>query len=110
MGSANPAVRYLLLVLLSGCTIVGHHKTENWPVLDIVEHYVPEKEMREVCSKYVSFGMSPQACAEFRFEFKRCDIWFSSDFPPTQSMIEHERLHCQGYDHLGSDYMASLLK
>jgi hypothetical protein len=99
----------LLAVLLSACTVIGHEQVPGWPALEVVEHYVPEAQMRERCVKYVAFGMSPQACAEFDFARKRCDLWFSADFPPTRAMVEHERLHCRGFDHIGMGTMAGIL-
>ncbi len=99
----------LLAMILTACTVVGHERVAGWPRLEIVEHHVPEAQMRERCVKYVGWGMSPQACAEFDFARNRCDLWFSADFPPPQTMIEHERLHCQGYDHLGMSTMAGML-
>lgn len=99
----------VLVLALQGCTIVGHQQVQGWPQLAVVEHYVPELQLRERCVKYVAFGMSPQACAEFDFAARRCDLWFSADFPPTQSMVEHERLHCQGYDHVGMSTMQDIL-
>ena len=99
----------LLAMVLTACTIVGHEQVAGWPRLEIVEHYVPEAQMRERCVKYVAFGMSPQACAEFSFDRNRCDLWFSADFPPTPAMVKHERLHCQGYDHAGMNTMADIL-
>jgi hypothetical protein len=42
---------------------------------------------------------------EFNLIAGTCDIWFSLDFPPGQREIEHERLHCKGYDHIGGDVM-----
>jgi hypothetical protein len=99
----------LLALMLQACTIVGHQQVQGWPQLAVVEHYVPELQLRERCVKYVAFGMSPQACAEFDFAARRCDLWFSADFPPTQSMVEHERLHCQGYDHVGMSTMQDIL-
>jgi hypothetical protein len=99
----------LLAMLLTACTVIGHEKVAGWPALDIVEHHVPEAEMRTRCVKYVGFGMSPQACAEFNFALRRCDLWFSADFPPTPAMVEHERLHCRGYDHVGMGTMAGML-
>ena len=99
----------LLSMLLTACTIVGHEKVAGWPSLEIVEHYVPEAEMRTRCMRYVAFGMSPQACAEFDFARNRCDLWFSADFPPTPGMVGHERLHCQGHDHIGMGTMAGIL-
>ena len=99
----------LLALVLTACTIVGHERVAGWPELAIVEHHVPEHQMRDRCVKYVGFGMSPQACAEFDFAARRCDLWFSADFPPPASMVEHERLHCQGYDHIGMRTMERML-
>ncbi len=70
-------------------------------VLEALVHAV----MRDRCSKYTSM---PDACAEFNFSAARCDIWFSSDFPPSQFVIEHERAHCLGFDHVGSNEMQAM--
>lgn len=66
---------------------------------------MPQQVMRDKCSKHVGFGMSPLACAEINLYAGTCDIWFSADFPPGDSIIEHERLHCQGYDHIGGNLL-----
>lgn len=99
----------LLAVVLSACTVIGHEKVAGWPAMQVVEHYVPTHEMRERCSKYVAFGMSPEACAEFNLVTNRCDLWFSADFPPPKRIVEHERLHCEGYDHIGMNTLAEFL-
>ena len=99
----------LLGLVVSGCSLIGHQKVAGWPTMEIVEHHVAEADMRSRCVKYVGFGMSPQACAEFDFVRNRCDVWFSADFPPTRAMVEHERLHCRGYDHIGMRTMADML-
>lgn len=90
--------------------MLGHQKVEGWPALAIVEHYVPHAEMRDRCSRYVGFGMSPEACAEFNLAKRECHIWFSADFPPQKFIVEHERLHCAGYDHAGSTAMQQFLR
>ena len=95
----------LLAAALSGCTVIGHEKIEGWPALEMVEHYVSHKEMRDRCGKYTGPFSSPEACAEFNLETKRCDIWYSADFPPPQFVVEHERLHCSGVDHIGETEM-----
>ncbi len=105
-GAANLV---FLALVLSACTVVGHEKVQGWPKMEIVSHYVPNDELNERCARYVGFGMLPEACAEFDFKANRCDIWFSADFLPTASMVEHERLHCQGYDHIGQSTMAEML-
>ncbi len=99
----------LLAMVLSACTIVGHEKVLGWPQMDIVAHYVPAEEMRTRCLPYVGFGMLPEACAEFNFAANRCDMWFNADFPPPAQVVEHEELHCKGYDHIGQRTMAEVL-
>jgi hypothetical protein len=100
---------WLLLAALAGCSTIGHERVEGWPVLEVVEHYVPNAAMRDRCAKYVGVGMSPLACAEFDLAARRCDLWFSADFPPSPHVLEHERLHCQGYDHPGETTMRDIL-
>lgn len=100
----------ILLCVVHGCTVIGHQKVEGWPKLTVYEHHVPHHEMRDRCVKYAGFLMSPEACAELDLETLRCDIWFSADFPPPASFIEHERLHCEGYDHIGSTHLADFLR
>lgn len=102
-----------LLILLvaaasTACTTVGHDKVEGWPELTIVEHRVSAGEMYERCRKYVAFGMLPMACAEFNLATKRCDIWLMEGFAP-RSVVEHERLHCLGHDHVGETAMRDFL-
>ena len=104
------AMLLLLAASLSACTIVSHERVADWPQLQVVEHSVPEAEMRDRCGKYVAFGFSPLACAEFHFEARRCDVWYSADFPPSRAVIEHERLHCAGHDHIGGGTMHELLQ
>ena len=95
--------------LAAGCATMDHRRLEGWPALEVVEHRVPHAEMRDRCSRYVGFGMSPEACAEFDLAEGKCHIWYSADFPPQRFIIQHERLHCAGYDHAGSTGMARLL-
>lgn len=102
-----------ILILLfaaasAACTTVGHEKVEGWPELMILEHRVSAGEVYDRCKKYVAFGMLPMACAEFNLATKRCDIWLMEGFAPP-SIVEHERLHCQGHDHAGETAMRDFL-
>jgi hypothetical protein len=94
---------------LPACTMVGHKKVPDWPELAVREHYVPHHVMRDKCAKYVPFGMSPDACMEFNLSAGTCDIWYSADFPPGPGVVEHERLHCRGYDHIGGNVLSRAL-
>jgi hypothetical protein len=99
----------VLAALAAGCAI-GHQRVEGWPQLEIVEHYVPHAEMRDRCLRYVGWGMEPAACTEFDLARGKCHIWHSADFPPQKFIIDHERLHCAGYDHIGSTAMQGFLQ
>lgn len=94
---------------LSACVVIGHEKVDGWPTLAIVEHHVPHHEMRDRCGKYVPAWASPEACAEFNFAAAECHVWLSADFPPAPGVLEHERLHCAGYDHVGEHAMRAML-
>lgn len=98
-----------VVVALAGCTLIGHERVEGWPELEIVEHHVPHRVMRDRCMKYVPWYMSPEACAEFDFAARRCDLWFSADFPPPAYIVEHERNHCRGYEHVGDGTLRGIL-
>lgn len=111
-GAQHGRMQFLLLpllVLLATEGAIDHERVEGWPKLEIVEHHVPHAVMRTRCMPYVGFGMSPVACAEFDLVARRCDVWFSADFPPSRSTIEHERLHCEGHDHPGDTTLRDLL-
>jgi hypothetical protein len=100
----------LFLFFLAGCTTVGHERVEGWPALEIVEHHVPHHVMRARCAPYAPAFMNVEACAQFDFAAAKCHIWFSADFPPPKAFVDHERLHCQGYDHVGERVMAQMLQ
>jgi hypothetical protein len=95
--------------LAAGCSVIGHEPVAGWPALEIVEHHVPHAQMRDRCARYVGFGSNPEACAEFDLAAGKCHIWFSADFPPQRFIVQHERLHCAGYDHIGSTAMQRYL-
>jgi hypothetical protein len=100
-------MRYALLALLAGCSVMGHEPVANWPALQIIEHRVSQEAMVARCSRYVGFGMSPLGCAEFDFNLSRCHVWLTGASP--NFVLQHERLHCAGYDHIGSTNMRDLL-
>jgi hypothetical protein len=107
-----PAMRlakFCIALLAAGCTPMGGEQVQGWPALQVVEHHVPHHAMRERCSRYAGFGISPEACAEFDFAGKVCHIWFSTDFPPPAYVVAHERQHCLGYEHRGEHQLRNLL-
>jgi hypothetical protein len=99
-----------LAAAAAGCAAIGHEKVAGWPQLAVHEHYVPHAEMQARCARYVvRFGARPLACAEFNFDERRCDIWYSRSVGARPELVAHERLHCAGYDHPGEDAMARML-
>lgn len=103
------APAFLILMLLGGCASIDEHeRVAGWPELEIHEHRVEGREMLERCRKYVGFGAVPLACAEFNLQARRCDIWLNRAFAP-KTIVEHERMHCHGYDHVGSTGMRDFL-
>ena len=103
------AVAWGALTLLAGCTINSQTRVEGWPKLTVVEHYVPYANLFDQCQKYASLGSVVEACAEFDLRAGRCDIYYNADFPPSQRVIEHEREHCLGHDHIGGTELQDLL-
>jgi hypothetical protein len=100
---------------LSGCASTApqtsHEKVAGWPVLRVFEHYVPHVEMQTRCARYVvRYGARPLACAEFNFSEGRCDIWYSRELGAQPDLVQHERLHCAGYDHPGEYEMVRMLE
>lgn len=104
--SAIVAALAAIMVQLQGCAgmMIDTHTPPpaDWPKLRVVEHYVPSAVMRDRCSRFVSRFALPEACAEWHFRANECHIFFSSDFPPADWIVQHERQHCAGYDHPGS--------
>jgi len=103
------ALLFILLFPMGCSTIDQHERVAGWPSLKLVEHYVPDDEMRARCAKYMPFGFLPEACAEFYFAQGECHVWYSADYPPTQYVMQHERLHCAGYDHPGDTTLRDVL-
>ena len=100
----------IVLIGVSGCSVIdGHQRVADWPELKVLEHHVSNQEMRDRCSPYVGFGMSPMGCTLFFLDQREAHIYVSKDFP-SQPALEHERLHAAGYDHVGSVSMQGILK
>jgi hypothetical protein len=94
---------------LAGCSIIDpHQRVPGWPDLKVVEHHVSQEEMRDRCARFMPFYMSPEGCTLFHFDRAEAHIYVSKDFP-SALVLEHERLHAAGYDHIGSDGMKRML-
>ena len=88
----------LLAALLVGCTTIDSHTTppSDWPNLAVAEHVVSSHAMLDACMPYMGFLQFPLACAIIFFEKLTCDIYVTGP-----AHLEHERMHCAGYDHIG---------
>jgi hypothetical protein len=96
-------------VSLSGCAVINQHeRVAGWPDLKVVEHHVSNEEMRDRCMRFMAPYMSPEGCTVFYLDQAEAHIFVSKDFP-SQHVLEHERLHAAGYDHIGSDNMRRIL-
>lgn len=87
----------------AACSTIDEHTSAppDWPRLELLEHRLPHAQMRDYCAPFVPWWGSAEACNTIDFEKMRCDIYFSSDFPPQAWIVEHEYLHCSGHDHVG---------
>ena len=94
-----------MTILLTGCTVMDMNVPPpvGWPVLEVVEREVDDIG---VCDG--GFGMLVLGCAFADFEAGKCDVYLVKDAP--QWVREHERLHCDGYDHVGSDRVRTVFE
>jgi hypothetical protein len=95
---------------LAGCaTIDTHQRVPGWPELKIVEYHVSADEVVERCQPYAPRFSVPEACTLFYLQHGEAHIYVKKDFP-LQWVLNHERLHAAGYDHVGSTAMQRMLE
>jgi hypothetical protein len=95
----------LALALVPGCTMVDRHvRIEGFPQLKVIEHHLGHAEMRDNCLPYTGPFMTPAGCTLFVFDRMEAHIVVSKDIP-NPAVLEHERLHAAGHDHIGSEGM-----
>lgn len=84
---------------LSSCSTIGNRPPPaDFPKLNVTVNYVPWEKMYSVCSQY---GIQPAACTEVNFKDNSCVVWVVPNDGLTKYTLEHELLHCQGWDHPG---------
>ena len=99
-----------LSAALAGCSVIDkHERVPGWPDMKIVEHHVAHAEMRDRCARFVSLFSNPEGCTLFYFDRSEAHIYVSKEFP-TPWILQHERLHAAGYDHIGSKSMLRMLE
>lgn len=95
---------------LAGCSVMNEHvRVPGWPELKIIEHHVTHAEMRDRCQRAVSRLANPEGCTYFYLDQGEAHIYVSKDFP-SDMVLRHERLHAEGYDHVGSKNMLRVLE
>ena len=100
-----------VVLALSACSTIDYaRRVEGWPELTTEVHRVTSAEVRDACSKYSAAFSSAMACSEFLMAEKVCRVWLPNDLPGDTAFLEdHERAHCRGFDHPGSDAMQRML-
>ena len=92
------ALALAALAALSGCAVTVH---EQWdaapkhPPLPAVNVVVAATDLAGVCGNYP--GMKLYGCAKRDYARRVCVIYTAAQ--PAQWLLEHERKHCDGWDH-----------
>jgi hypothetical protein len=104
---SKPTFAALLLVMaLGACTIVNEHRAPpaDWPELTVTINETSFKETQDKCGWNVVAAVliGPMfGCAYVNFDQMKCDVYLWLN-----AVLEHELLHCKGYDHIGSTALA----
>src|SRR5512132_4211255 len=97
-----PMVRTLLLALLvSGCASIDYRAgpVRGLERMAVEERVIDATQIYAACSRCGHTGIDiPLACTCINFRTNRAVIWLSRGAP--QSVVEHERAHGRGYDHV----------
>lgn len=95
-------IALLLVMALGACTVINEHRAppSDFPELKITVNELGFWETQEKCdwSPALVILIGPRlGCAKYDFQKMTCDIYLW-----VNSILEHELLHCKGYDHIGS--------
>lgn len=96
-----------LVIALSACTAINVHQKppSDWPKLQVSIHKVGFWEMQKICGGSYLSGVLTQymGCAWIYFDKGTCEVYYAADDKESAAnVIEHEVMHCEGYDHIGS--------
>lgn len=101
------ALLILLLNSLAGCvSIMGHTPPPaDWPELRVVERKASFMETQRECGFHPLAAVVVQCLGVAKVDFceRTCTITYATDL-----VLEHERLHCKGHDHIDSFYLRDL--
>ena len=99
----------VLSAALAGCAAIDRSQpVPGWPELKVVEHHVTRDEMLAQC-QHLSRNGVPEGCTLYYLDRNEAHIYVRNDFPG-RWVLEHERLHAAGYDHVGSTAMRRMLE
>src|SRR5688572_4787843 len=92
-------MRYLIVLLLTGCALkpieYAIAPPADWPMTREEIAYLEPGTVPPMCAQYANHTNS---CAVVNFRTGVCYIYLTSKDP---ALLEHERAHCRGYDHVG---------
>jgi hypothetical protein len=92
-------MRYLWIVFLAGCALTpidySNAPPADWPKLFEKVNYIPVNDLDKWCPGRTG---NAQGCAIVKFNYSWCVIYLANKDP---ALLEHERAHCRGYDHVG---------
>jgi len=104
-------IALLLVMALGACTAINVHQKppSDWPKLNVSIHKVGFRELQKICGGSYAIGLLTQymGCAWIYFEKGTCEVYYAADDKDSAThVIEHEVMHCEGYDHIGSSALA----
>lgn len=99
---------FVSLLLLSGCAMVPTTTTidasrappAGWPNLTVTVIHTTESDVARRCS--ATKMIEAWGCTLPQFQTGRCFILIAKE---DSSVLEHEKMHCLGYDHPGESTM-----
>lgn len=98
----------IFVLLLSGCATklvdidYSIQPPADWPKLEERITYGTVEEVQRWCNMPAAIRGKAFNCATVNFQYGLCLIYLSHDHIP--GALEHERAHCQGYDHVGDRF------
>lgn len=95
-------MRYLVVLFLSGCAQLvkidySVSPPADWPKLEEKLSYVAAQDLPKFCGPKPAQGHA-EGCSVVHFGYEVCYIYLANKAP---ELLEHERAHCKGYDHVG---------
>lgn len=92
----------LIALTASGCTMVGHLPApDGWPVLTEKIERPGFWAVQSICGGLPPFTVTA-GCAQIHLSSGTCTIYSAVTGEDEVYLLEHERAHCQGRDHIGS--------